>query len=92
MAVNVRLHRHLDFSGEVTAANTTTITVKGTTNHGNGTKIQTIDVPSSTPIKTSAGGTAPALSELIGKHVTVKEKSPGTARVVIVHSSEAKKS
>lgn len=81
LAMAARHHHPLQISGEVTEAHTTTITVKGSTNGGNGSKIETIDVPSTTPIK---GGSA--LSDLVGKHVTVKEKSPGIAKEIIVHT------
>jgi hypothetical protein len=73
LATAARRHR-LQFSGEVTDAKTTTITVKGS-------RIETIDVPSSTTITGASG-----ISDLVGKHVTVKEKSPGIAKEIIVHT------
>lgn len=81
LAARHRKTQPLEFSGVVTDAKATEITVKGKT-------IKTFNVPSRTPINGSPSG----LSALIGKHVTVKEKSPGIAREISVKGAKGGKS
>ena len=73
--VMARAHRP-QISGEVTAAEKTTITIKGS--H----RSTTIAVPSDVTIQGSE--TDSTLADLIGKHVRIKEKSPGVAKEIIV--------
>jgi hypothetical protein len=77
----------LAFHGKVTAVTATSITV--TQKHGGQT--ETITVPEGTPIKEKDGSAAPALADLVGKHVKVKESAPGTAKEIIVRPKHAKK-
>ena len=77
-----RGHRH-KISGEVTAVKSTTITIEQDTRMGD--KIVTIFVPPGTPINGK-------LSDLVGKHVTVKESSPGTAKEITVKGEKGSKS
>ena len=67
--------RHHKISGEVTKVNSTTITISENTREG--ARIVTVFVPKGTPIDESTDGSA--LSGLVGKHVTVKQSSEGTA-------------
>jgi len=76
-AMAVRRHKALQLTGEVTEAKSTSITVRGR-------KTETISVPTGTPIKGSGGGASASLSDLVGKRVTIKEKSPGIAEEITV--------
>jgi hypothetical protein len=69
--------RHHKVSGEVTAVKSTTITIAENTREGKETV--TLFVPKGTLIDGKTESDASALSGLVGKHVTVKESSPGTA-------------
>jgi hypothetical protein len=80
--------RHHKVSGEVTAVNSTTLTI--TENTREGTKVVTVFVPKGTPIDGSTDGSA--LSGLVGKHVAVREASPGTASDIHTKGHKAPKS
>jgi hypothetical protein len=77
-----RLHGP-QITGEVTAAEKTTITIKGSK------RSTTISVPPGTPIQ--GGESDSTLADLIGKHVRVKEKSPGVAKEIIVKGQKKAK-
>lgn len=76
-------HHRSQISGEVTAAEKTTITIKGSS------RSTTIAVPAGTPIQ--GGENDSTLADLIGKHVRVKEKSPGVAKEIIVKGEKKSK-
>jgi len=75
--------------GKVTAVTATTITV--TPGKKTGGEPATITVPEGTPITEKDGSVAPALADLVGKHVRVKESAPGTAKAIIVTKSKKEK-
>jgi len=77
---SARILRRPKIAGEVTKVETKTITIM------QGTKLETIFVPTGTPI--TGGG---SLSELVGKHVRVKESSAGTAKEIVVAGGKAQK-
>ena len=68
--------------GKVTAVTATSITV--TPGKKTGGESQTITVPEGTPITEKDGSAAPALSELVGQRVKVKESAAGTASAIVV--------
>jgi len=77
-------------AGKVTAVTETSITIAEGKKQGGESK--TINVPTGTPITTKDGSAAPALSDLVGKHVKVKESSEGTAASITVGAGKGKKS
>lgn len=79
----------LSFGGKVTAVTATTITIT----HGKNAKekTETITVPTGTSITEKDGSAAPALADLIGKKVKVKESAPGTAAEIVVKAKKGKK-
>ncbi len=88
-------------SGEVTAVNDKTITIK----EGKTETIKTFFVPAGVSINgggessssasgsasSSSGAATPSLSGLVGKHVRVKESSAGTASEITVTEKKGKK-
>jgi hypothetical protein len=75
--------KHETIRGKVTEVNQTSITVS----HGKKGEAKTttvINVPSGAPITDKATGATLQLSDLVGKHVNVKESSPGIAKSVVV--------
>jgi hypothetical protein len=75
--------------GKVTAVTETSITIEEGKKKGG--KTETISVPAGTTIKGEGGGAAPQLSSLVGKHVTVKESSKGTASEIMLGKHKGKK-
>jgi len=74
--------------GKVTQTTDNSITLAEGKKKGGKTK--TISVPAGTPIKGPGGSTA-TLSSLVGKKVTVKERSAGTASEIVVKAGKGKK-
>jgi hypothetical protein len=75
--------------GKVTAVTATSITV--TPGKKTGGEPATITVPEGTPITEKDGSPAPALADLVGKRVKVKESAPGTAKSIVVTKSKKEK-
>jgi hypothetical protein len=72
----------LSVRGKVTAVTATSITVKPGKKVGGDP--QTITVPEGTPITVKDGSPAPALADLVGKRVKVKESVAGTAKAIVL--------
>jgi len=75
--------KHEAVHGKVTEVNQSSITVS----HGKKGEPKTttvINVPTGTPITDKETGAALQLSDLVGKHVKVKESGPGTALSIVV--------
>jgi len=72
--------------GKVTAVTATSITV--TPSKKTGGESTTITVPEGTPITEKDGSTAPALADLVGKRVKVKQSAPGTAKSIVITKSK----
>ena len=82
---SARRVRRPKIEGEVTKVETKTITIK------QGTRIETIFVPTGTPITDKKTGATIQLSDLVGKHVKIKESSPGVAKSIVVRKHKKKK-
>lgn len=76
-------HHRNQVTGQVIAAEKTTITIQ--LSH----RSTTFDVPTGTPI--NGGESDSVLTDLIGKTVTVKEKSPNVAKEIIVKGGKSGK-
>jgi hypothetical protein len=75
--------------GKVTAVSETSITV--TEGKKQGGESKTVNVPTGTPITTKDGTPAPALADLVGKHVKIKESTEGTAKAIVVTAAKGGK-
>lgn len=75
--------KHETVRGKVTEVNQTSITVsQGKKGEPQTTAV--INVPTGTPITDKKTGATLQLSDLVGKHVKVKESSPGVAKSITV--------
>jgi hypothetical protein len=68
--------------GKVTEVNQTSITVSHDV--GQVATKTVINVPTGTPITDKKTGATLQLSDLVGKHVNVRESSPGIAKSIVV--------
>jgi hypothetical protein len=75
--------------GKVTAVTANSITIQEGKKAD--AKTETITVPEGTPITTKDGSPAPALSELVGKRVKIKETADGAAKSIVVTAKKGKK-
>ena len=80
--------KELHFGGKVTAFTATTLTVE----HGKKANVttKTITVPTGTSITDDAGTTV-AISDLVGKHVQIKESAADTAQSIVVKTHKGGK-
>jgi len=82
--------KHEVVRGKVTEVKETSITVsQGKKGEEKTTTV--INVPTGTPITDKKTGATIQLSDLVGKHVKIKESSPGVAKSIVVRKHKKKK-